>query len=33
MTNAFVYDPVNENDVWHTDFFSEGTLVLVKGKK
>ena len=32
MTNAFVHDPLDENDVWHTDFFSEGTLVLVKGK-
>ncbi|MBN2665559.1 MAG: hypothetical protein JXR67_03550 [Bacteroidales bacterium] len=33
MTNAFVHDPDPENtdDVWHTDFFSTGTLTLVKG--
>jgi hypothetical protein len=33
LTNAFVHYPVDENDVWHTDFFSEGTLVMVKSEK
>ncbi len=33
MTNAFVHDPTGPEDVWHTDFFSEGTLVLVKGNR
>lgn len=40
MTNAYVHDPdwgdeyVKKGDeVWHTDFFSEGTLTLAKGKK
>lgn len=39
MTNAYVHSPnwdeyVRKGDeVWHTDFFSEGTLVLIKGKR
>ncbi len=34
-TNAYVHfpDPNNEDDVWHTDFFSYGILKLVKGKR
>ena len=33
MTNAFVHippDPTDPDDLWHTDFFSTGTLILVK---
>ena len=32
MTNAFVHfdDPTDPDDMWHTDFFSTGTLILVK---
>ena len=30
MTNAYVHDGVDE---WRTDFFSTGTLILVKGKR
>jgi hypothetical protein len=40
MTNAYVHDPgwgdeyVKKGDeVWHTDFFSEGTLILANDKK
>lgn len=38
MTNAYVHYPKDEylekgDEVWHTDFFSEGLLILVKGKK
>jgi hypothetical protein len=33
MSNAFVHFPADENDYWHTDFFSYGTLVKKKGKK
>lgn len=35
MSNAYVHypDPADEDDYWHTDFFSYGTLILVKGKK
>lgn len=38
MTNAYVHYPKDEylqpgDEVWHTDFFSEGTLILIKGKK
>ncbi len=33
MSNAFVHFPADENDYWHTDFFSYGTLVKEKGKK
>lgn len=29
MTNAYVH---NNPDDWHTDFFSSGTLTLIKGK-
>jgi len=32
MTNAFVHDDVVPEN-WHTDFFSTGELILVKGKK
>ena len=32
MTNAFVHfpNPEDENDVWHTDFFSSGLIILKK---
>ena len=33
MSNAFVHYPADESDYWHTDFFSYGSLILVKGKK
>lgn len=35
MTNAYVHNgnPNDPEDNWHTDFFSEGTLTLLKGKK
>jgi hypothetical protein len=39
MTNAYVHDPDRDeyvkkgDEVWHTDFFSEGTITLKKGNK
>ena len=38
MTNAYVHYPTDEyvrkgDEVWHTDFFNEGTLILIKGKR
>ena len=30
MSNAYVHDGLDE---WRTDFFSEGTLILIKGKR
>ena len=35
FTNAYVHDavPNDEADIWHTEFFSEGNLVLKKGKR
>ena len=39
MTNAYVHNPARDeyvhkgDEVWHTDFFSEGTITLKKGKK
>jgi hypothetical protein len=37
MTNAYVHLPTDEyrhegDEIWHTDFFSTGTLILIKGK-
>jgi len=37
-THAYVHFPTDDwkhkgDDVWHTDFFSKGELVLIKGKK
>ena len=38
MTNAYVHDPRydeyvhNGDEVWHTDFFSKGTITMKKGK-
>lgn len=29
-TNAWIHDPTPDDEVWHTDFFSTGTLILVK---
>lgn len=38
MTNAYVHLPTDEyrhkgDELWRTDFFSEGTLILKKGKR
>jgi hypothetical protein len=38
MTHAYVHYPSDEwqhkgDEVWHTDFFSSGELILVKGKR
>jgi hypothetical protein len=35
MTNAYVHNDADGDgsDAWRTDFFSTGTLVLVKGKR
>jgi len=38
MTNAYVHEPTDDyfhkgDEVWHTDFFSKGTINLLKGEK
>lgn len=38
LTHAYVHLPTDEymhkgDKIWHTDFFSTGTLILIKGKK
>lgn len=33
MSNAYVHQAADENDHWHTDFFSYGSLILMEGKK
>jgi len=33
MTNAYVHDITDPDDIWHTDFFSTGTITMVKGKQ
>lgn len=32
-SNAFVHFADDDDPIWHTDFFSEGTLTLIKGKR
>ena len=33
MSNAFVHEDEDVPENWHTDFFSKGQLILVKGKR